>query len=130
MEFEKLSFVEEKIGSAIINAAYIVHKQLGPGLLERVYEICFCHELAKEGYTIERQLSVPIKYDGLSFDEGFRLDVLVGGLVIVELKAVELLNPLWEAQLLSYMKLSNKRLGFLINFKVPLIKQGIKRFIN
>ncbi|MCX6144402.1 MAG: GxxExxY protein [Ignavibacteriales bacterium] len=129
MEFKPLSGREEEIASAIVEAAYAVHKQLGPGLLERIYEVCLCHELSKRGYHVERQLDLPISYDGIAFDEGLRLDVLVENLVICELKAVDEMNPVWQAQLLSHLKLTGKRLGFLINFNVPLIKDGIRRLI-
>ena len=129
MEFKPLSGREEKIAGDIVEAAYAVHKQLGPGLLEKIYEACFCHELSKRGYHVERQLDLPIRYDGIDFDEGLRLDVLVENLVICELKTVDQMNPVWQAQLLSYLKLTGKRLGFLINFNVPLIKDGIRRFI-
>jgi len=117
------------IGKAIVDAAYKVHKELGPGLLERVYEVCFCHVLKNEGFDVHRQVNVPIVFDGITFDEGLRLDVVVNDLVICELKAVDLVNPVWEAQLLSHLKLTNKRLGYLINFNVPLIKNGVKRMI-
>jgi GxxExxY protein len=126
---EPLSKQEEQIATAIVDAAYKVHRELGPGLLESIYETCFCHELDKKGWKYERQIIVPVIYDGLTFDEGFRLDVLVDNLVVCELKAVSSLLPVHEAQLLSYLKLSRKRLGFLINFNVPFIKQGIKRKI-
>jgi len=106
-----------------------VHKTLGPGLLEKVYEVCFCHELSKRELKYQRQVDIPIIYDGITFNEGLRLDVLVEELIICELKAVDELNPVWEAQLLSHLKLTGKRLGFLINFNVPLIKKGIKRII-
>ena len=125
-----LSFEEEKIGKQVIDAAYRVHKALGPGLLEKVYEICLCHELKKSGLVVERQLDIPIVYDGLTFEEGLRLDILVENKVIIELKAVELVNPVWEAQIISHLKLTGKRLGYLINFNVPLIKAGIRRYIN
>jgi GxxExxY protein len=98
-------------------------------LLEKVYEVCFCHELSKRGLEYKRQGDVPIVYDGIVFDEGLRLDVLVEELIICELKAVEEMNPVWEAHLLSHLKLTGKRLGFLINFNVPVIKKGIKRII-
>jgi GxxExxY protein len=127
--FEPLTQEEELIGKAIVNAAYKVHKQLGPGLLERVYEVCICHVLVEDGYHVKRQIDIPISFDGIVFDEGLRLDVLVNDLVIVELKALENVNPVWEAQLLSHLKLTGKRLGFLINFNVPLIKNGIKRMV-
>src|ERR1700752_3268892 len=121
-EFLSLTREEEIIGKAIVNAAYVVHKKLGHGLLERVYETCFCHVLTKEGYFVERQLDVPIIFDGIPFEEGLRLDVLVNEKVICELKAQETMNKVWEAQLLSHLNLSGKRLGYLINFNVPLIK--------
>jgi GxxExxY protein len=124
-----LSETEEAIARKIVDAAYTVHKALGPGLLEKVYEVCFCHELAKRGLQYVRQVDIPIEYDGLKFDEGLRLDVLVENLVICELKAVEEMNPVWEAQTISHLKLTGKRLGFLINFNVPLIKNGIKRMV-
>ena len=120
---------EEQIGKTIVNSAYLVHEKLGPGLLEKIYETCFCHELTKAGLSIKRQIDFPIFYDGTKFDEGLRLDVLVEDLVVCELKAVEIVNPIWNAQVLSYLKLTNKRLGYLINFNVPLIKDGIKRVI-
>jgi GxxExxY protein len=119
----------DRIGKAIIDSAFAVHKNLGPGLLEKVYEVCLCHELNKRGISTLRQLDIPIQYDGLKFDEGLRLDILAGDDVIVELKAVDQLNPVWEAQVLSHLKLTGKRLGYLINFNVPLIKLGIKRFV-
>lgn len=129
MDYKSLSEREEKIAKAIVQAAYIVHKNLGPGLLEKIYEVCFCHELSKRGFHPQRQVILPIKYDGIIFDEGLRLDVLVNELVVCELKAVDEVNPVWEAQLLSHLKLTDKRLGFLINFNVSVIKKGIKRFI-
>ncbi len=127
--FEPLTEREEAIGSAVVDSAYTVHRELGPGLLEKVYEVCFCHELTKRGYTVKRQLDIPIVYDNISFPEGLRLDVLVDDLVVCELKAVDEVNPVWQAQLLSHLKLTGKRLGYLINFNVPLIKHGIKRMI-
>ncbi len=121
---------EEIIGKAIVNASFKVHKELGPGLLERVYEICLAHELKKAGFEVSRQVNIPVVYDGLVFDEGLRLDLLVEDLVVVEIKAVDLVNPVWQAQIISHLKLTNKNLGYLINFNVPLIKNGIKRFIG
>ncbi|MBU2573063.1 MAG: GxxExxY protein [Elusimicrobia bacterium] len=129
MEYKPLSEREEEIAKAIVEAAYIVYKNLGPGLLERIYEVCFCRELSKMGFQLQRQVDIPIMYDGIIFNEGLRLDVLVGDLVICELKAVDQVNPVWEAQLLSHLKLTGKRLGFLINFNVPVIKEGLKRFV-
>ena len=127
--YAPLSDREEKIATAVVNAAYKVHKNLGPGLLERVYEVCFVHELEKMGYKCKRQIPVPIYYDDKMFEEGFRLDVLVENLVICELKAVVKMPPVFQAQVISHLSLMNKRLGFLINFNVPLIKDGIKRFV-
>ncbi len=127
--YAPLSDREEQIARAIVSCAYTVHKALGPGLLESVYEVCYCHELGKHGYAIRRQVPVPIVYDGLTFNDALRLDVLVDDRVICELKAVEEMHPVFTAQLLSQLKLTGKRLGFLINFNVPLIKQGIKRVI-
>jgi GxxExxY protein len=129
MEFAKLTDREEEIGKAVIEAALRVHKELGPGLLEKVYEVCLSHELRKAGYSVDRQVEVPIKYDGITFDEGLRLDLLIEGKVIIEIKAVDEINPVWQAQILSHLKLTGMRLGFLINFNVPLIKHGIKRII-
>ncbi len=129
MEYAPLSVKEEAIAKIIVDAAYKVHKKLGPGLVEKVYEVCFCHELSKEGTQYRRQVIVPIVYDGIILDESLRLDALVDELVICEFKAVEEMSPIWEAQLITYLKLTNKRLGFLINFNVPVIKKGIKRII-
>jgi GxxExxY protein len=127
--FLPLSQEEEAIGKAKVNAAFKVHKELGPGLLEKVYEVCFCHVLSKEGYMVQRQLDVPIVFEQFIFNEGLRLDVMVNDLAICELKALETVNPVWNAQILSHLKLTGKRLGYLINFDVPLIKDGIKRFV-
>jgi len=120
----------EHIGKIIVNAAFKVHKELGPGLLEKIYEICLAHEINKAGIDVVRQLDIPIVYDGITFEEGLRLDLLVGKEVIVEIKAIETINPVWEAQIISHLKLTGKQLGYLINFNVPLIKNGIRRFIN
>ena len=129
MNYKPLSKREESIAEKIVDAAYTVHKILGPGLLEKVYEVCFCHELYKRGLKYKRQVDIPIFYDGMTFDEGLRLDVLVEELIICELKAVDQMNSVWEAQIISHLKLTGKRLGFLINFNVPLIKEVIKRII-
>ncbi|HCK99264.1 MAG TPA: GxxExxY protein [Candidatus Marinimicrobia bacterium] len=129
MKFKPLSEKEESVAKEIVYSAFSVHKNLGPGLLEKVYEICFCHELSKRGLKYQRQIEIPIVYDGIVFDEGLRLDVLVEEIIICEIKAVDKMNPIWEAQILSHLKLTNKRLGFLINFNVSLIKDGIKRII-
>lgn len=119
----------DNIGKLIVDAAYNVHKNLGPGLLEKVYEVCFCHELSKRGLKYRRQIDIPIVYDSISFEEGLRLDVLVEDCVICELKALENVNPVWEAQILSHLKITGLRLGYLINFNVSIMKQGIRRFV-
>ncbi len=130
MDYKDLSPLEESIAKAIVNAAYNIHKELGPGLLEKVYEVCMAHELRKAGFDVKRQVEIPIVYDGIQFNEGLRLDLLVNDLVVAELKAVDLVNPVWEAQIISHLKLTGLNLGFLINFNVPLIKHGIRRFRN
>ena len=124
-----LSVHTEALAKEIVDIAYKVHKELGPGLLESVYEKCFCHELKEREIDFVRQQPVKILFGDLIIDEGLRLDILVNDEIIIELKAQEIHHPVWEAQLLSYLKLSKKRLGFLINFHVPLIKNGIKRMI-
>lgn len=129
MAFEPVPYELDKIAKEIVDAAYTVNSKLGPGLLERIYEVCFCHELSKRNLSYKRQLELPIIYDNLKFNEGLRLDVLIEDQVICELKAVEKIIPVYEAQLISHLKLTKKRLGFLINFNVPIIKQGIKRFV-
>jgi GxxExxY protein len=117
------------IGKIIVDSAFNVHYKLGPGLLEKVYEVCFCYELQKRGINYQRQIDIPIFYEGLQFDEGLRLDVWVEGKVIVEIKAIDLVNPYWEAQIISHLKLTGNRLGYLINFNVPRIKEGLKRYV-
>ncbi len=120
----------ERIASIVVDAIYAVYEQLGPGLLESVYEICLEYELRKRGLIVERQVLVPILYDGMKLDANFRIDLLVNGLVVIELKAVEKLVPLFDAQVLTYLKLSEKRLGILVNFNARYLKDQIKRIIN
>jgi GxxExxY protein len=110
-----------------VDAAFRVHTALGPGLLESVYETCLVHEISRHGLQVQRQLLLPIQYDGIQIDAGLKLDLFVNACVVVELKSVEKLLPIHEAQLLTYLKLANCRLGLLINFNVPLIKNGIRR---
>lgn len=119
----------EWLGKQIVDIAYQIHRHLGPGLLEKVYEACFCYELSKRQIPFTSQKKVSIQYDEIEFEEGLRLDILVDDLIIVELKAQENYHPVWEAQLLSYLRLSDKKLGFIINFTTPLIKDGIKRMV-
>lgn len=112
----------------IVDISYKLHSKLGTGLLERLYKICFCYELKKRGLQYKRQACLPIKYDQLIFKEGVRIDVLVEEQIICELKAVDMVNPLWQAQILSYLKLSGLHIGFLINFNVFNIGKGIRRY--
>lgn len=126
---EPISSSTEAAGARLLDAAFEVHRKLGPGLLESVYEICVCHELAKLNVPFQRQVCLPIHYDGIQIDAGLRIDLIVDNEVICEMKAVETIIPVHEAQLITYLKLTGMRLGFLINFNVPLLKAGIKRFI-
>jgi GxxExxY protein len=120
----------EEIGRKVVQASYEVHKELGPGLLESVYEICLVEELQSLNLKVERQVKLPVNFKGKVLDKEFIIDLLVEDSIIIELKAVEVLLPVHEVQLVTYMKLADIRLGFLINFNVPLIKQGIKRKVN
>jgi GxxExxY protein len=116
-----------EIARQIVDAAFAVHTVLGPGLLESVYEVCLAHELRKRGLTVRQQVVLPVHYDGVRLDAGLRLDLLVNDTVIVEIKAVENLLPVHKAQALTYLKLTSSRLALLINFNVPVIKEGIHR---
>ncbi len=128
-QFEQLPSATEEIGKCVVQAAFNVHRELGPGLLESVYEQCMVVELTSLGMRVARQVSLPIEYREHRIEAGLRLDLLVNDCVIVELKAVDQMILVYEAQLLSYLKLTKLRLGFLINFNVPLIKEGIKRMV-
>ena len=119
----------EKIATNVVDAIFKVHSSLGPGLLESVYEVCLAHELHLRGIAFERQVSIPVNYEGLKLDAGLRLDLLIEKSIIIEIKAVESLLPVHKAQLLTYLKLSGHRLGFLTNFNVAVIKDGLKRVI-
>ncbi len=121
---------ENQIAKRILDAAFVVHSRLGPGLLESVYEIILAHELKKAGIEVERQRPIPIHYDGLVFEEGFRADLIVGARVVVELKSVECLTAVHAKQLLTQLRLSGLKLGLLINFGEAHLKNGIKRLIN
>jgi GxxExxY protein len=118
----------DTVATQVVDAAFAVHSNLGPGLLESVYETCLAYELKKRGLQTERQVTVPIYYDNIRLDAGLRLDFVVEDCLVLELKAVEALLPVHEAQVLTYLKLSGHRLGLLMNFNVPLIRDGIKRF--
>jgi GxxExxY protein len=119
--------VQEQLTEAIIGAAIEVHRELGPGLLESAYEECFCHELHLRGLAFQRQVELPVSYKGLKLDCGYRLDVVVGDAVIVELKSIEHILPIHHAQLLTYLRLMGKKVGLLINFNVSVLKNGIVR---
>lgn len=119
----------EEVAAAIVDAAIKIHRALGPGLLESVYEACLCYELSKRGISHRRQVSLPVRYEDVLLETGFRIDVLADECVIVELKSTEAIIPIHEAQLLTHLKLANVRLGFILNFNVPLMKQGIKRMV-
>ena len=116
-----------EISGKIVDAAFEVHRTLGPGLIESVYETCLTHELTERRVRFERQRPISIQYKGISLDDGLRIDILVEDRIVVELKSVEKLAPIHEAQLLTYLKLTGCRLGLLINFNVPLIKDGLQR---
>jgi GxxExxY protein len=121
---------ENEIAAQIVDAAYQVHRKLGPGLLESVYETVLSYEIAKRGLTAERQVSIPIRYDALEIEDAFKADIIVEGKVIVELKSVENVLPVHAKQLLTYLRLADRKLGLLINFGAPFIKEGIKRIVN
>ncbi len=121
---------ENEISRQIVDAAFQLHTRLGPGLLESVYEVLMGHGLRKRGLRVERQVPVRIDYDGITFDEGFRADLIVEGGVIVELKSVEKTLPVHGKQLLTYLRLTDKRLGLLVNFGEALVKHGIERVVN
>jgi len=120
----------EEVGKQIVDAAIKVHRALGPGLLESAYQACLTHELRKRGLQVECEVLQPVEYDGIQIEAGYRLDMLVEKRVVIENKAVEKLLPIHQAQLLTYLRLRNCRLGYLINWHVPLIKDGIKRMVN
>ena len=119
----------DSVTSAIIGSAIEVHRELGPGLLESSYEACLAHELVTRGFDVKRQLAIPVSYKGISLDCGYRVDLLVEDQIIVELKTVERFAPIHEAQILSYLRLSGKSVGLLINFHAYSIKQGLKRVV-
>ena len=120
----------EEIGTLVVDSAMKVHSALGPGLLESAYRTCLAHELEMRGLDVSQEKSLPVRYEGIEISVGYRIDLLLNQKVIVELKAVERLLPIHTAQVLSYLKLSGCKLGFLINFNVPHLKDGIKRVVN
>lgn len=128
--FEPLSGEDERIGAVVVDAALKVHKALGPGLLESVYEVCLAHELRQRGMIVRSKEPVPIVYEGLKFVEAFRFDLLVEERVLCEIKSVQEIHPVCLAQLLTYLKLMDLRLGFLMNFNERLFKDGLQRIIR
>jgi len=120
----------DQISGAIVDASMKIHSALGPGLLENAYEACLIHLLRKNGFHVARQVDIPVTFDGLKIDAGYRLDLLVNDVVVVELKSVEKLLPIHQAQMITYLRLSGKKVGLLINFNVPHLKDGIKRMVN
>ena len=121
---------EDQITEQIIGSCIRIHRKLGPGLLESAYEECLCYELSKAGLTFQRQVGLPVQYESIRLDCGYRIDLIVDNRVIVELKAVEKMLPIHEAQLLTYLKLAKISVGLLINFNVPILKAGVKRMVN
>jgi len=120
----------EEIGRNIVHSAIKVHKALGPGLLESVYQRCLAYELEKVGLTVACEVPIPVRYDEVSIDLGFRIDMMVQNAVVIENKTVERLLPIHEAQLLTYLKLTKLNLGYLLNWNMVLMKDGIKRMVN
>ena len=127
--FEPLPPEVERVATATVDAAYKIHKALGPGLIESVYELCLAHELRQRKFQVRTQLDLPIRYDGITIASGLRPDMLIADVLVVEVKAVERMLPVYHAQVLTYLKLMDRRLGLLINFNVLTIRQGIKRII-
>ena len=127
--FSDLPASTERIAKQIIDAAFVVNHELGPGLLESIYEACLCEELRRAGVGLERQKDLPVRYKGQPLETGLRLDLIVEGVVIVEIKAVVALLPIHKAQLMTYLKLTDTRLGLLINFNEALLKDGIRRVV-
>ena len=121
---------ENDLARIVVDAAYKLHTTLGPGLLESVYETVLAHELHRRGVPVERQVPIPLEYEGIRFDQAFRADLIVGDRLIVEIKSTEISPPVHKKQLLTYLRLSGRKLGLLINFGSPLIKDGITRIAN
>jgi GxxExxY protein len=121
---------EDEIGERVLGCALKVHRALGPGLLENAYEACLAHEIGKAGLKYQRQLTLPLVYDGVTIDTGYRLDLLVEGRVVIEVKAIEAILDVHKAQLLSYLRFGRFRVGYVLNFNVALMKSGISRVIN
>ena len=128
-ETERLPAATERVGRAVLDAAFAVHKALGPGLLESVYEACLSEELQQAGFAIERQAGIPITYGKVRMDVGYRLDLLVERAVVVEIKSIDALAAIHTAQMLTYLRFSEVRLGYLINFNTVMLKNGLRRLV-
>jgi GxxExxY protein len=128
--FAPIPVEAEMVGKKVLDAAYVVHSALGPGLLESVYEACLAHKLRQQKVLVETQVVMPVTFEGVQIETGLRLDLLAEKQVIVELKSVDTMIPLYEAQLLTYLKVTGLRLGYLINFNVVHLKDGVKRMVN
>jgi GxxExxY protein len=128
-KYEPIPAETEAVSKKVIDSSFMVHNKLGPGLLENVYELCLAHELGKLHVETKRQVALPVVYDDINIDAGFRMDLIAGNCLVVEVKAIEVVLPVHEAQLLTYLKLSGFRLGLLINFNVKSLKEGIKRIV-
>ena len=128
-ETEPLPATTERVGRAVLNAAFAVHKALGPGLLESVYEACLAEELQQAGLAVERQAGIPVTYGAVRMDVGYRLDLLVERAVVVEIKSIDALASIHTAQVLTYLRFSGVRLGYLINFNTMMLKQGLRRLV-
>jgi GxxExxY protein len=120
----------EAIAKTVVDAGYQIHIALGPGLLESTYERCLAFEIEKRGLVVQRQVALPVVYEDVHLEAGYRIDLLVGERVVVEVKSVDVLAPIHQAQLLTYLKLSGRKVGFLMNFNVPLFKDGLRRFVR
>ena len=120
----------ERLATTLVDAAFTVHSSLGPGLLESAYQACLVHELRRRGLSVEREVALPVHYAGLAIDAGYRLDMILDDAIIIENKSVRSISPLHISQVLTYLKLADRRLGFLINWNVPRIKDGIRRLVN
>lgn len=120
----------ELLSKAIVDSCITVHREMGPGLLESVYELCLMKEFEQRKINASRQFSIPLIYKGMELSKEFVIDILIENEIILEIKSSEIHHPVFEAQIISYLKLANKKLGFLVNFNVPLMKSGIKRFVN
>jgi len=119
-----------KLATQVVDACFHVHKEMGPGLLENIYVTCLVKEFELRDLKVKREVFVPLYYKGIELAKDFRIDILVEDEIVLEIKSVEIMHPVFDAQIISYLKIADKKLGFLINFNVPLIKDGIKRFVN